>query len=229
MLEEIHLTVEETEAVRLKDLGGLEQAQGARQMNISRPTFQRILASARKKVADALLNGKAIRVGGGNYELVTGEEQPNARYAQITNNGERINMEGTMKIAVVTDDEVTINQHFGRAPYYMVLTTENGKITGREKRSKAGHHTFAGQEDPNSCHSAGGLHGTDAASQHKHAGMIENITDCKVLIAGGMGYGAYESLKSYNIEPIITDVDNIEEAVKLYSEGKLTNLMEKLH
>ena len=67
------------------------------------------------------------------------------------------------------------------------------------------------------------------AAQHTHAGMIENVTDCKVLIAGGMGYGAYESLKSYNIEPIITDVENVEEAVKLYSEGKLNNLMEKLH
>ena len=68
-LEEIRHSVEEAEALRLKDLEGLEQKQGAEKMNVSRPTFQRVLASARKKMADALLNGKAIRIEGGNYEI----------------------------------------------------------------------------------------------------------------------------------------------------------------
>ena len=69
VLEEVRLSVEEAEALRLKDLEGLEQEQGAERMNISRPTFQRVLASARKKIADALLNGKAIRIEGGNFEI----------------------------------------------------------------------------------------------------------------------------------------------------------------
>ena len=69
MLEEVMLSLEEAEAVRLKDLEGLEQADGAESMNVSRPTFQRVLASARRKIADALLNGKAIRIEGGNYEM----------------------------------------------------------------------------------------------------------------------------------------------------------------
>lgn len=68
-LEEVQLTVEEAEAIRLKDLEGLEQEKGAEKMNISRPTFQRILALARQKTADALLNGKAIRIEGGNFEI----------------------------------------------------------------------------------------------------------------------------------------------------------------
>ena len=68
-LEEVRLTVEEAEAIRLKDLEGLEQEEGAQKMNISRPTFQRVLASARQKIADALLNGKAIRIEGGNFEM----------------------------------------------------------------------------------------------------------------------------------------------------------------
>ena len=69
VLEEVHLSVEEAEAVRLKDLEGLEQEQGAEKMNISRPTFQRVLGAARQKIADALLNGKAIRIEGGNFEM----------------------------------------------------------------------------------------------------------------------------------------------------------------
>jgi predicted DNA-binding protein (UPF0251 family) len=68
-LEEIQLTLEEAEAIRLKDLEGLGQEQGAEKMNISRPTFQRVLYSARQKIADALLNGKAIRIEGGNFEI----------------------------------------------------------------------------------------------------------------------------------------------------------------
>jgi predicted DNA-binding protein (UPF0251 family) len=68
-LQEVCMSIEEAEALRLKDLEGLEQEQGAEKMNISRPTFQRMLASARQKVADALLNGKVIRINGGNFEM----------------------------------------------------------------------------------------------------------------------------------------------------------------
>ena len=68
-LEEVCLSVEEAEAIRLKDLEGLEQEECAKRMNISRPTFHRVLAAARNKLADALLNGKAIRIEGGNFEM----------------------------------------------------------------------------------------------------------------------------------------------------------------
>jgi predicted DNA-binding protein (UPF0251 family) len=67
-LAEVQLTVEEAESLRLKDIEDLDQEQCAERMNVSRPTFQRVLESARRKVADALLNGKAIRIGGGNFE-----------------------------------------------------------------------------------------------------------------------------------------------------------------
>jgi predicted DNA-binding protein (UPF0251 family) len=76
VLDEITLSVEEAEAIRLKDLEGLAQAQGAEKMNISRPTFQRVLASARRKIADALLKGKAIRIEGGNFEIAPGIPLP---------------------------------------------------------------------------------------------------------------------------------------------------------
>ena len=68
-LDEVKLLVEEAEAIRLKDLEGLEQEECAQKMNISRTTFSRILDSARQKAADALLNGKAIRIEGGNFEM----------------------------------------------------------------------------------------------------------------------------------------------------------------
>jgi predicted DNA-binding protein (UPF0251 family) len=70
-LEEVGLLVEEAEAIRLKDLEGMEQEECAGRMNISRTTFSRLLDTARGKVADALLNGKAIRIEGGNFEMAT--------------------------------------------------------------------------------------------------------------------------------------------------------------
>jgi predicted DNA-binding protein (UPF0251 family) len=68
-LEEICLAVEEAEAIRLKDLEALEQEECAQRMNVSRTTFARVLNSARQKMADALLNGKAIRIEGGSFEM----------------------------------------------------------------------------------------------------------------------------------------------------------------
>jgi predicted Fe-Mo cluster-binding NifX family protein len=132
-----------------------------------------------------------------------------------------------MKIAVVTDDEQTVSQHFGRAEYYLVFTVAGNKITSRERRDKMGHRHFASSESEHG--GGGGPHGYDAASQQKHASMASAISDCQVLIAGGMGMGAYESMKSYNIKPIVTDVGDIQQAVKLYIEGKLPNLMGRLH
>jgi predicted Fe-Mo cluster-binding NifX family protein len=132
-----------------------------------------------------------------------------------------------MKIAVISEDGTTISQHFGRAPLYVVLTVENGKVTGKETRAKAGHHTFASGQHPETA--PGERHGYDAGAQSRHAQMAQSIDDCQVLIAGGMGWGAYDSLKSRGIETVVTDVENIEEAVELYLRGNLPNLMERLH
>ncbi|MFH1471211.1 MAG: DUF134 domain-containing protein [Candidatus Micrarchaeota archaeon] len=68
-LGEVVLQVDEFEAVRLKDLEGLEQEECAKKMRISQPTFHRLVVSARKKVAEAIIRGKAIRIEGGNYCL----------------------------------------------------------------------------------------------------------------------------------------------------------------
>ncbi len=67
--EEVILHVDEYEAIRLKDLEGLEQENCAKKMNISQPTFHRLVISARRKIADAIINGKSIKIEGGNYKL----------------------------------------------------------------------------------------------------------------------------------------------------------------
>ncbi len=61
-LEEVELTLEELEALRLKNVKGLEQVEAAKKMETSQSTFQRILASAYKKITEALIEGKAIKI-----------------------------------------------------------------------------------------------------------------------------------------------------------------------
>jgi predicted DNA-binding protein (UPF0251 family) len=65
LLDEVVMTLDEFEAIRLADLDGLYQESAAAQMGVSRPTFSRIVAEAHRKVADALVHGKALRIEGG--------------------------------------------------------------------------------------------------------------------------------------------------------------------
>jgi len=70
-LDEVRLTVDEREAIRLADMSGLSHEDAGRKMGVSRATFGRIVQRARSAVADALINGKAINIEGGNYRLVS--------------------------------------------------------------------------------------------------------------------------------------------------------------
>jgi predicted Fe-Mo cluster-binding NifX family protein len=132
-----------------------------------------------------------------------------------------------VKVAFVTDDGNTISQHFGRAQYYEVVTIENNAITHRERREKAGHHTFLSQENHGEHHGPG--HGFDEHSQVKHQTMTANIVDCQVLIARGMGNGAYQHMVTANIKPIITSIPIIDDAVQELIKGTIVNHVEKLH
>ena len=69
-LQEINLTKEEYESVRLKEIENYDQKKCAELMNVSQPTYSRILDSARKKIADAIINGKALKIEGGVFKLV---------------------------------------------------------------------------------------------------------------------------------------------------------------
>lgn len=150
-------------------------------------------------------------------------EEPGGRHFSL----DYLQKEISMKIAVITSDGKTIDQHFGRAPYYLVVTIEEGKVTQQELRDKMSHRHFVAQHEENDHGSAG--HGMDAGSHKKHASMAETISDCKALICGGMGMGAYESMRQFNIKPIVTDLRDIETAVQAFIEGKLIDHTELLH
>ena len=70
-LDEVRLALDELEAIRLADLQGLYHDRAAEKMGVSRPTFGRIIEAARRKVADALCHGKALRIEGGEVTMAS--------------------------------------------------------------------------------------------------------------------------------------------------------------
>lgn len=133
-----------------------------------------------------------------------------------------------MKIAAITDDGKTISQHFGRAPYYLVATVENGKIVSREMRDKLNHAQLGGGEHEEQ-HAPGQRHGFGPEEDQRHGRMAESIGDCQAVLCRGMGMGAYESMKARNIRPVVTDIVDIDEAVTAYVTGQIVDHVDRLH
>jgi len=125
-----------------------------------------------------------------------------------------------MKIALVTDDHETISAHYGRAQFYEIFTIEAGKVTARESITR----TIQQVVSIDSQNEAGEKH-----HHHDHNAMIVPIADCAVLLARGMGMGAYVSLKEHGIQPVITDIREIQAAVDAYLAGSLVDHPERLH
>lgn len=148
-----------------------------------------------------------------------------------------------MKIAAITEDGKTISRHFGRAPYYLVVTVQDGQILDRELREKAGHARFqaeSGGHDEHGHehhhehhhghdHGGQGRHGYGAQAQDRHARMAASISDCDAVLCRGMGWGAYESMKEHGITPIVTDIGDIDQAVQAYLDGTIVDLTDRLH
>ena len=130
-----------------------------------------------------------------------------------------------MKVAIVTMDGNTVSQHFGRSPYFKIFTIENDKIVDEELRERrTGHFARNNQHQEHSHHNSEGKHGYGADAEAKHRTMADEISDCQVLIAGGMGSGAYQSFFNAGLNVILTDYRNINDAVNALIKGELKNL-----
>ena len=128
------MTLDEFETIRLLDREGLTQEQCAERMGVSRPTVTAIYDSARKKVAEALVDGKRLQLRGGSYQL-HGQSAPN------------ISQKGTnhMRIAV-TYENGEIFQHFGHTEQFKLYDVEDGKIISEQivDTNGSGHGALAG-------------------------------------------------------------------------------------
>jgi predicted DNA-binding protein (UPF0251 family)/predicted Fe-Mo cluster-binding NifX family protein len=118
-LDEVVIAHEELEALRLQVLLEKNQEGAAQQMSISQPTFHRLINTARKKIVDALVNGKAIKIKGGNYIM---KEKGIASTNKII-----IAISSSSK-----DLEGDIDSRFGRCQYFILVSIDNGDIVSFE-------------------------------------------------------------------------------------------------
>jgi predicted Fe-Mo cluster-binding NifX family protein len=131
-----------------------------------------------------------------------------------------------VKIAIATDDGRTVSHHFGRAAHYTVLTVEDGAVVAREMRPKFSPHGsgIEAHEEREV-----GPHGVGPASDARHDQMAAAIADCSAVICGGMGQGAYDRMTANGIRPIVTDLQDVDEAAIECAAGRIVDHAERLH
>lgn len=119
-----------------------------------------------------------------------------------------------MKVAIASDDRMTISQHFGRTLGFEIFVIEDGKIIDQiyRKNDYTGH--------------ARGMEGM-SHQVDRHAPILEALQDCNAVIANGMGRRIYEDLQNAGIETFIVEEYNTEQAVRRYIENKLQDHPEK--
>jgi predicted Fe-Mo cluster-binding NifX family protein len=143
-------------------------------------------------------------------------------------------MSKEFKIAAVTDDGETISRHFGRAGQYAVISVVNNRVVGRELRPKAGHHgnhqkvQVAGDSHSHEHSRPEGEH-QQHLSPRGHAPMFAAILDCELVLARGMGFGAYQGAEQSGLRPIITDIAEVDAAIQAVIDGTIVDHKEKLH
>ena len=198
--EPIVLTVDEYEAIRLIDRRGMSQEQCAAFMQIARTTVQRIYETARKKLADFVVEGRPLRIEGGDFRLCNGSSTgcgcadcfKQKLYEKYKEKGE-----GIMRIAV-TYENGEIFQHFGHTEEFKVYDVQDGKVVAFEvvNTNGQGHGALAGvltalKADVLIC---GGIGGSAqmalAAAGIKLYGGVSGSADAAVeaLLAGNLDY-----------------------------------------
>jgi predicted DNA-binding protein (UPF0251 family)/predicted Fe-Mo cluster-binding NifX family protein len=215
-LEEVVMGHDEIEAMRLKHLQGLSQEEAAGQMNISQPTFHRLLSSACEKLADAVVNGKALRIEGGNINvpesswpscgkgrMCSGGRQGQSRRSRVV--PEEPQKGDAMKIAITSTDgtlEGMVDERFGRARKVIVYDMGTG--------------TFEVAENSVQMNLAQGA-GIPAAQNVASLGV-------RAVISGHLGPKAFQVIRSAGIEAYGAVNMTVADAIKQYREGNLNKL-----
>jgi predicted DNA-binding protein (UPF0251 family)/predicted Fe-Mo cluster-binding NifX family protein len=213
-LKEVVLGHDEVEAIRLKNLQGLSQEEAAEEMNVSQPTFHRLLSSAYNKMTDAIVNGKALRIEGGNVNIPEAsypdcgkgrECQRLQRKETSRSKGDGTSGAGAVKVAITSIDgtmEGMVDERFGRAKMLIIYdpTKDASKM----------------------------IENTAQRSLAQGAGMqtAQNILSLgiKVVITGHLGPNAFKALEAAGVEAYTAVNMTASDALKKYQEGLLERL-----
>lgn len=197
--EAIILSVDEYEVIRLIDKEGLSQGQCSEFMQIARTTVQRIYESARKKLADMLVEGQPLRIEGGEFWLCDGRSSEcgyDGCFKQLYHQQYKKPKGGhIMRVAAAYEDG-RIFQHFGRTEQFKVYDIDNGTILFSE------------------------VVGTDGKGHGALAGVLGAL-NVDALICGGIGEGARAALSAAGIQLYGGVTGDADQAVRDLADGKL--------
>jgi predicted DNA-binding protein (UPF0251 family)/predicted Fe-Mo cluster-binding NifX family protein len=214
-LGEVVMPHDELEAIRLKDLLGFPQEEAAKQMNVSQPTFHRLLLSAHEKMADVVVNGKALRIEGGNVQIGANNIPPcgwrqRCRHGWgkgMRHRGENITIKqgGTMKIAVTSVDgtlEGRVDERFGRSRKLVIYDPETKT-----------HSVVDNTVSMNAPQGAGIQSAENVVNAGAHA-----------VISGHLGPNAFRVLQTAGVAVYTASNMTVSEALSAFEEGKLSKL-----
>lgn len=177
--ETVTLTIDEYEVIRLIDLLDFDQNECAKQIEVSRTTVTQMYDNARKKIADSLVNGKPLKIEGGNYCL-----KPIKKNKKIIPKGENI-----MRIAVTFEND-SVFQHFGHTEFFKIYDVQDKNIIQSQVVSTngQGHGALAGFLKSNNVDTliCGGIGG----------GAQTALKDVGIKFYGGVTGNADDAVKS---------------------------------
>ena len=193
------LTVDEFETIRLMDREGCSQEQCGARMGVARTTVQLVYASARRKIAEAIVDGRPLKIQGGEYRLCDGAETGcgagDCFKRTINRMHEKPKGDTIMRIAVTYQDG-NIFQHFGHTEQFKVYDVEDGKIAASRvvDTNGSGHGALAG---------------------------VLTALNADVLICGGIGGGAQMALAAAGIKLYAGNSGSADAAVESLLAGTL--------
>lgn len=194
----IILTIDEYETIRLIDKERLSQKQCSQQMQVARTTVQKIYDSARLKLANALVDGRPLKIEGGEYRLCSGMNQfcsMDCFKQEIYQTFQKSKGVNIMRIAVTYEDG-QVYQHFGHTEQFKIYDVENEKVVSSEVVNTNG-------------------------QGHGALAEVLNALQVDILICGGIGGGAKVALTSAGIKLYGGVTGNVDSAVTSLLTGTL--------
>ncbi len=132
-----------------------------------------------------------------------------------------------MKIAIPSNDKITLSPHFGRTQGFIIFQISEGKILSTEYRPNSFTHHVTGQQNqygPHPGHGHDGHHDHQGLhGHHSHSRILDALVDCDAVIAGGMGTRLQEDLTRAGKKIIITSQTDARQAVELYLKDALVS------
>lgn len=219
VVQEVVIGQDEVEAMRLKNLLGFPQEEAANQMGVSQPTFHRLINAAHQKITDAIINGKALRIEGGNVTILEEMTGPcrwkkhwrqgcaSAETAAISHMEKKKPVQGGihMKIAITSADgtlDGMVDERFGRAKKIVVVDAQT-----------------------NSQETVDNLPNMNAA-QGAGIQTAQNViqSGAQAVISGHLGPNAFRVLSAAGVEVFTASAMTVREALEAHSNGRLAKL-----